>query len=147
MPNVDLAIAHDESVAAMRSAMQDAAKDWKGTPYLLGGNSKEGIDCSHFVYQVLNAARKKTAAAGLAPQLIDYRSTGTIEASGLFFPVPIPEPGDLVLWDGHVGIITDPQRGTFIGAQTSTGVAQASYTGGYWATRSGKRFLRFVHFM
>jgi hypothetical protein len=53
----------------------------------------------------------------------------------------------LVLWDGHVGIITDPQRGTFIGAQTSTGVAQASYTGGYWATRSGKRFLRFVHFM
>jgi cell wall-associated NlpC family hydrolase len=126
--------------------MLDAADDWKGTPYLYGGNSEDGIDCSHFVYQVLNTARDKTALPGLTPQLIDYRSTGTIEASGLFFPVLIPEAGDLVLWDSHVGIVTDPQLGKFVGAQTSTGVAEAIYSSGYWAEHAGRRFVRFVHF-
>jgi cell wall-associated NlpC family hydrolase len=146
MPNVDLTISHRESVSLTRQAMLAAAEDWKGTAYLLGGNSDKGIDCSHFVYQVLNAARQAVAGSGPAPQLVDYRSTGTIEASGAFFPVAIPEVGDLVLWDGHVGIVTNPQQGTFVGAQTSTGVAEASYTTGYWAKRAGRRFLRFAYF-
>ena len=146
MPNVDLVISHRETVAATRKAMLDAAADWEGTPYLYGGNSDQGIDCSHFVYQVLNAARQRSALAGVTPQLIDYRSTDTIEASHTFFPVTTPEAGDLVLWDGHVGIVSDPQNGKFIGAQTSTGVAEASYSSGYWANHAGKRFVRFVHF-
>lgn len=146
MPNVDLIVSHRENVTRIRQAMTSAAEEWTGTPYLLGGNSDQGIDCSHFVYQVLNAARLAVAAKGAAPQVVDYRSTATIEASGTFFPVPLPEPGDLVLWDGHVGIVVSPQRGTFVGAQTSTGVAEASYTSGYWAKRSGLRFLRFAHF-
>jgi cell wall-associated NlpC family hydrolase len=146
MPNVDLTISHRDNVSRTRQAMLSAAEQWKGTAYLLGGNSTEGVDCSHFVYQVLNSARRTVATAGPIPQLVDYRSTTTIEVSGAFYPVPIPEPGDLVLWDGHVGIVISPQRGTFIGAQTSTGVAEASYTTGYWAKRAGLRFLRFANF-
>lgn len=146
MPNVDLISEHRVIVEATRKAMLEAAGEWKGTPYLYGGNSDDGIDCSHFVYQVLNSARTKTALPGVTPQLIDYRSTDTIEASGLFFPVTVPETGDLVLWDGHVGIVTDPSLGKFIGAQTSTGVAEAIYSSGYWAEHAGRRFVRFVHF-
>ncbi len=116
MPNVDLTIAHNNSAAAMRVALLEVARTWIGKPYLYGGNSQVGIDCSHFVYQVFNSVRKRLATPGPAPQLIDYRSTATIEASNLFFRVQVPETGDLVLWNGHVGIVTDPQSGKFIGA-------------------------------
>ncbi len=77
MPNVDLIKSGNETATAIRSAMFKVAADWKGTPYIFGGNSKQGIDCSHFVYQVLNGARQQTAAAAKAPepQLVDYRST------------------------------------------------------------------------
>jgi lipoprotein Spr len=146
MANVDLTIAHWENVAATRKAVLEIASEWKGTKYLIGGNSKDGIDCSHFVYQVLNAAREKVAKPYPAPQIIDYRNTATIEASHIFFPINVPESCDFVLWDSHIGIIIDPNEGKFIGAQTSTGVEEASYTSGYWAKQSGKRFIRFVHF-
>jgi peptidoglycan DL-endopeptidase CwlO len=147
MVNVDLAIAHREKVAQLRTAMLEAARDWEGTAYLYAGNSGEGIDCSHFVYQALNAARARVAADGsFSLQLIDYRSTAAIEASGFFVPVAVPERGDLVMWDSHVGIVTDPGAKRFIGAQTSTGVAEATYATGYWAQRPGLRFLRFYWF-
>lgn len=148
MVNVDLASAHNRVVARIRDAMVEVAGDWDGTPYLFGGNSDQGIDCSHFVYQVLNGARGRVASTGEFPstQLVNYQSTSTIESSGQFFPVTIPEVGDLVLWDGHVGIVSDPKSGKFVGAQTSTGVAEASYTAGYWATRAGKRFARYYWF-
>lgn len=148
MPNVDLARQNNETAAAIRAAMFTVANEWKNTPYLFGGNSKQGIDCSHFVYQVINGARQKVAAAANAPepQVVDYRSTSTIEASHLFFPAAIPQSGDLVMWDGHVGIVIDPAAGSFIGAQTSTGVAEANYLTGYWKDKGVKGFLRFVYF-
>lgn len=148
MPNVDLVIENNAKASQIRQAMFEVAEEWKGTTYLFGGNSKQGVDCSHFVYQVLNGARQKVAEARKdpAPQLVDYRSTSTIEASNLFFPVDIPLPGDLVMWDGHVGIVVDPAAGTFVGAQTSTGVAQANYLNGYWKNKGVKKFLRFVYF-
>jgi hypothetical protein len=59
MANVDLTIAHWENVAATRKAVLEIASGWIGTTYLSGENSKDGI--SHFVYQVLNAAREKVA--------------------------------------------------------------------------------------
>lgn len=148
MPNVDLTIENNRRKEATLKALFEVTNEWKGTAYLFGGNSKQGIDCSHFVYQALNGARQKVAAAEKAPepQVIDYRSTSTIESSGLFIEVKIAEPGDLVMWDGHVGIVVDPVNGTFVGAQTSTGVAEANYLSGYWKDRKVKKFLRFVYF-
>ncbi len=147
MANPDLAIQNNANAVALRAAMFTVANDWKTTPYLLGGNSKQGIDCSHFVYQVINGARKNVATATNAPepQIVDYRSTSTIEASGLFISVSIPQAGDLVMWDGHVGIIIDPGAGSFIGAQTSTGVAEANYKSGYWKDRGVTGYLRFIY--
>ncbi len=98
MANVDLTIAHWENVAATRKAVLEIASEWKNTPYLMGGNSKDGIDCSHFVYQVLNASREKVAKPYPAPQIIDYRNTATIEASKIFFP--INSPNHVILFYG-----------------------------------------------
>jgi cell wall-associated NlpC family hydrolase len=57
-----------------------------------------------------------------------------------FMLVNMPAKGDLVLFTDkplHVGIIIDPDKGTFIGAQTSTGVAETSYSDKpYWKKRA-----------
>jgi cell wall-associated NlpC family hydrolase len=143
--NVDLHIEHRKAAASLRNAIVEQAKKWIGTPYLFGGNSPSGIDCSHFVYQAVNDARKACAPDSLEPQLLEYRSTGTIEASHLWLPTKDLDKGDLVLWDGHAGIVLDPGLQTFIGAQSSTGVAVASYASGYWQKRAGMRFLRFYY--
>ncbi|MDZ7695137.1 MAG: NlpC/P60 family protein [Balneolaceae bacterium] len=53
-------VAHDEgaprtsaytasSYNAMQVSLRQAYRDWKGTPYLLGGRSASGVDCSSFV--------------------------------------------------------------------------------------------------
>ncbi len=147
MPNVDLIIENNARAVALKAAMFKVADEWKGTVYLMGGNSKQGVDCSHFVYQVINGARLAAAEEGFVPQVVDYRSTSTIEASNVFIRIKNPQPGDLVMWDGHVGIVIDPLTGSFIGAQTSTGVAECNYqTNTYWKDRGVTGFLRFMYF-
>ncbi|EYF08464.1 NlpC/P60 family protein [Chondromyces apiculatus] len=65
-----------------------------------------------------------------------------------FMKVDLPQAGDLVHWPGHIGIVLDPDKGDFIGSQTSTGVAVANYKNGYWnGSFGGKRpdaFYRYI---
>ena len=116
-----------------RDEIIKCARTWTGTKYLLAGDSKQGIDCSHFVWR----------AYGEAKLTYSFVNTPLLAASASFEAALAPEKGDLVTWPGHVAIVVDPATGTFIGAQTSTGVAETSYLlNAYWKARPGRAFLR-----
>jgi len=120
-----------------------------GTPYDYGNKSArpidgiigitgKKIDCSGFVRAVYNQVYPEE---GLLSR--NDLNAAKFQTLDLFNDVDQPLAGDIVCWDGHVGIVYDPDAGTFIGAQTSTGVMVTEYTSGYWAyTQVVRKFRR-----
>jgi hypothetical protein len=92
------------------------------------------LDCSHLVHRIYESA-------GLhyqyATSRVLYRGTEQ------FQPVLNPNPGDLIAWRGHVGIVVDPSKHMFLSA-LHTGVKVSSYVSGYWKNRGRARFLRYT---
>lgn len=68
-----------------------------GTPYVWGGNSRDGIDCSGLVQLSLNACGM------ICPGDSDLQRVIGQEASG---PT---RPGDLFFWPGHVAMALDSE--------------------------------------
>jgi len=75
------------------------AERFLGVPYLWGGRSARGIDCSGIVQLAL-------AAAGVdAPRDTDMQEDALGDALAADAPL---ERGDLIFWRGHVAIATAP---------------------------------------
>lgn len=103
------------------------AQKYLGAPYVYGGASPSGFDCSGLVYYVLKT--------------LGYSPNRTPEAQyshGTYVSKANLQPGDLVFFSGngstitHVGIYTG--NGQFIHAPNSRStVSYASLTSGYWS--------------
>jgi cell wall-associated NlpC family hydrolase len=108
------------------------ARSWQGTPYRYSGDSRSGIDCSHFVFSIYSK---------MIPTF-SYRMAREYLNDASFVESTPPRAGDLIVFPGHrgasdhVGIVTDPQKMKFIGSQVSTGVAETSFAAkSYWGKR------------
>lgn len=91
------------------SGIAATAAKYVGVPYVWGGNTPSGWDCSGFVKYVYAKHGINIA-----------RGTAAIRASGQFVRTSSPKPGDLVFQNGggHVGIYLG--GGKMIGAQNPT---------------------------
>lgn len=101
------------------------SKKYLGVPYLYGGTTTRGFDCSGYTKYVYNEAGitiKRTAAE-------QYTQGKAVQRANL-------QPGDLVFFSSngksisHVGIYTG--ENSFISSTTSKGVSIASMNNTYW---------------
>ncbi|WP_236683745.1 C40 family peptidase [Demequina flava] len=83
------------SAAISGSAVIAEASKYVGVPYVSGGSSPSGFDCSGFtsyVYGQLGISLPRSSGA--------YYNVGTVVSS--------PQPGDIIVTPGHVGIYAGP---------------------------------------
>jgi hypothetical protein len=78
-----------------------AAERFVGVPYLWGGRSRFGVDCSGLLQTALNAAGKA------CPRDSDMQQAELGAALAANGDLAALERGDLLFWQGHVGIMTD----------------------------------------
>lgn len=99
-------------------------------------DDEEGLspDCSHLVHHLYEQAGYTYPYAS---SLDLYRGTGQ------FWRVRYAQPGDLIVWQGHVGIVVDPKEHSFF-STTSSGVRTLNYRSAYWQARGYPRFFRYL---
>jgi peptidoglycan DL-endopeptidase LytE len=103
------------------------AKSFIGTPYVWGGSTTEGFDCSGFIYYVYNQSGQEVKR---------YSSSGYYNRS---YYVNKPQPGDLVFFENtykkgisHLGIYLGDNQ--FIHAGDH-GVEITSLSNSYWKSK------------
>lgn len=112
----------DESLGVLSAALESRA------------NSDSESDCSHLAHAIYERA-------GFP---YPYASSSSLYAGQQEFQrVARPQPGDLVVWPGHVGIVVNPAQRSFFSALRS-GLGVEPYDSPYWKERGRPHFLRYV---
>jgi len=91
-------------------------------------------DCSHLVHAIYERAGFPYA---YAPSSDLYAG---VEG---FQRVKVPEPGDLIVWRGHAGMVIQPSQHIFFSFMT-TGPGIDNYQAPYWKGRGHPRFYRYI---
>jgi peptidoglycan endopeptidase LytE len=120
------ALVAEAPTVSKAQAVVDEAKKYIGVPYVWGGSTPAGFDCSGFVNYVFNKVGVTVP-----------RTVATLWAAEK--PVMAPNPGDLVFYDinqtgnaSHVGIYIGNNK--FIHAGSS-GITISDMTLTYWKTK------------
>ena len=93
-----------------------------------------GHDCSHLVHAIYERA-------GFP---YEYASSNDLYVGVEGFRrVSYPQPGDLLVWPGHVGIVVRPSHHVFFSFMTD-GPGIDDYKAPYWIDRGRPRFYRYV---
>lgn len=126
--------------AATTKDLSSTASKYLGVPYVYGGTSTNGFDCSGFtkrVFSDLGYSLNRTSSG-------QYSQGNAVSKANL-------QPGDLVFFKtngysiSHVGIYLGNNK--FINAETSSGVTVSSLSESYWAKyyAGAKRVVKFTN--
>ncbi|MFP4012606.1 MAG: C40 family peptidase [Chitinispirillaceae bacterium] len=128
--NTRLSIPEGKLPAVSETELQQAVSSYLGAPYKYGGTSREGMDCSGFVYLVY----KQVYEVSLP------RSSGKMWRLGRIVPPKLAKPGDLIFFRSgffnrinHVGIYMGDNR--FVHASSTNGVIYSNMEDDYYSRR------------
>ena len=91
-------------------------------------------DCSHLVHQIYSDAGFPYPYAS---------SRDLYRGIDEFARVTSPQPGDLITWRGHSGIVVSPSQHSFYSSLNS-GLGVDYYDAVYWKKKGAPRIYRFV---
>ena len=91
-------------------------------------------DCSHFVHTIYERAGFPYSYEN---------SIAMYDGTSEFERVTRPQPGDLIVWRGHMGVIVNPVQHSFF-SSLRTGLGVERYDSPYWKKRGRPRFFRYV---
>jgi cell wall-associated NlpC family hydrolase len=119
---VDRTLSSDEGMAVISAALDAKVR-------MLSGS-----DCSHLVHAIYERA-------GFPYEYVN--SYDLYDGAESFQRVWHPQPGDVIVWHGHVGIVVRPSRHVFYSFLRS-GPTTDNYESPYWISRGSPRFYRYV---
>jgi len=101
-------------------------------------------DCSGLVSAAIQEA------IGKDPFKSDRMTTVTfkeeLDEKGAKIDCAQAKPGDIIWWQGHIGLVSKPEQGLFIGAQSAKlNMTEASYETGHWGAKAGKACYKNVY--
>ena len=134
------------------SLRASAAQEGRREPYRLLTRD-EGlaiVDAISDHHQPLRSKRAKPDCSHLVNDIYDLagfpypyaKSAELYRGHASFVRVSAPQPGDLIVWRGHVGLVLDPRQHFFYSSLRS-GLETEDYTSAYWRRRGIPRFYRY----